>query len=107
MTKKSKETVEPWLEPEDRTEWTDDQFDRAAIWDGSKLVRPADGTLTKPGRPKLANPKQQVTLRLDKIVLEKFRATGAGWQTRINEELRKALNLYFRKTGYTPSATTR
>ncbi len=55
--------------------------------------RPADGTLTKPGRPKLANPKQQVTLRLDKVVLETFKASGAGWQTRINEALRKALKL--------------
>ncbi|WP_417622748.1 BrnA antitoxin family protein [Parasphingorhabdus sp.] len=93
MTKKSKEIVEPWLEPEDLTEWTEDQFRRAAVYKKGKLVRPADGTLTKPGRPKLQNPKQQVTLRLDKIVLEKFKASGAGWQTRINEELRKALNL--------------
>ncbi|MDM8009817.1 MAG: BrnA antitoxin family protein [Parasphingorhabdus sp.] len=93
MNKKSKEIVEPWLGPDDDIEWTDDQFDRAAIWDGNKLVRPADGTLTKPRRPKLKNPKQKVTLRLDKIVLEKFRATGAGWQTRINEELRKSLGL--------------
>lgn len=78
---------------DDLPEWTEDQFRRAAIYKKGKLVRPADGTLTKPGRPKLKNPKQQVTLRLDKIVLEKFKASGAGWQTRINEELRKALNL--------------
>ena len=93
MTKKSKDIVEPWLEHEDHAEWTDDQFRRAALYKNGKLVRPADGTLTKPGRPKLKNPKQQVTLRLDKIVLETFKASGAGWQTRINEELRKALNL--------------
>lgn len=93
MKKKSKEIVEPWLDPEDLSEWTEDQFRRAAQYKMGKLVRAADGTLTKPGRPKLANPKQQVTLRLDKIVLETFKASGAGWQTRINEELRKALNL--------------
>ncbi|AMO72433.1 BrnA antitoxin family protein [Sphingorhabdus sp. M41] len=93
MTKKSKDIVEPWLEPEDLAEWTEDQFRRAALCKNGKLVRPADGTLTKPGRPKLKNPKQQVTLRLDKIVLDTFKASGAGWQTRINEELRKALNL--------------
>ena len=34
--------------------------------------------------------KQQVTLRLDRDVLERFRATGTGWQGRINEALRKA-----------------
>ena len=93
MTKKSKDIVEPWLEPDDLSEWTEDQFRRAGLYKNGKLVRPADGTLTKPGRPKLENPKQQVTLRLDKIVLETFKATGAGWQTRINEELRKALKL--------------
>jgi uncharacterized protein (DUF4415 family) len=35
--------------------------------------------------------KRQVTLRLDQDVLETFRATGAGWQGRINEALRKAV----------------
>lgn len=74
-------------------EWTDDQFDRAEFRIGGKLIRPADGTLTKPGRPKSDNPKQQVTLRLDSEVLSRFRATGPGWQSRINAELRKALKL--------------
>ena len=40
--------------------------------------------------PQKAPIKQQVTLRLDQDVLNKFRATGAGWQSRINEALRKA-----------------
>ena len=78
---------------DDLLEWTDDQFDRAEFRIGGKLIRPADGTLTKPGRPKSDNPKQQVTLRLDSAVLEGFRATGPGWQSRINAELRKALKL--------------
>jgi uncharacterized protein (DUF4415 family) len=34
--------------------------------------------------------KQQVTLRLDRDVIERFRATGPGWQRRVNETLRKA-----------------
>jgi len=42
------------------------------------------------GRPKSEAPKQQVTLRIDRDVLEKFRATGDGWQSRINAALRKA-----------------
>ncbi len=41
--------------------------------------------------PQRAPVKQQVTLRLDQDVLNKFRATGAGWQARINEALRKAV----------------
>lgn len=78
---------------DDLPEWTDDQFRRAAVYHKGRLIRPADGTLAKPGRPKSADPKKQVTLRLDSIVLEKFRAMGPRWQSRINAELRKALGL--------------
>jgi uncharacterized protein (DUF4415 family) len=42
------------------------------------------------GRPKSAVTKQQVTLRIDRDVLDKFRSTGDGWQRRINDVLRKA-----------------
>lgn len=78
---------------DDLPEWTDDQFDRARFSIGGKVVRKADGTLTGPGRPASPNPKKQVTLRLDPDVIEKFRATGKGWQSRINAELRKALGI--------------
>jgi uncharacterized protein (DUF4415 family) len=38
---------------------------------------------------KLVKPtKQQVTLRIDRDVLEYFRSTGKGWQSRINNVLR-------------------
>ena len=40
------------------------------------------------GRPKSDNPKVPVSIRLDREVVEKFRATGPGWQSRINEALR-------------------
>jgi hypothetical protein len=34
--------------------WTEDQLDRAELAVGGKLVRPANGTLTRPGRHSLA-----------------------------------------------------
>jgi uncharacterized protein (DUF4415 family) len=34
--------------------------------------------------------KEQVTLRIDQEVLDHFRSSGAGWQDRINDALRKA-----------------
>jgi uncharacterized protein (DUF4415 family) len=34
--------------------------------------------------------KVLLTLRLDPDIIEAFRATGPGWQARINEALRKA-----------------
>lgn len=40
------------------------------------------------GRPVGSN-KTLVHIRLDNDVVEKFKATGAGWQTRINEALKK------------------
>lgn len=43
------------------------------------------------GRPKLARPKEQVSLRLSADVLDHFRAGGAGWQARIDEALREAV----------------
>jgi len=39
------------------------------------------------GRPLGSGTKEQVTLRLDAQILELFRATGNGWQTRINDAL--------------------
>jgi uncharacterized protein (DUF4415 family) len=42
------------------------------------------------GRPKLDRPKARQTIRIDQDVLDHFRATGPGWQSRINELLRKA-----------------
>jgi uncharacterized protein (DUF4415 family) len=40
-------------------------------------------------RPSLPNVKEQVSLRLDRDVLEYFQASGPGWQDRINEALRR------------------
>jgi uncharacterized protein (DUF4415 family) len=43
------------------------------------------------GRPKLARPKEHVTLRLDAEVVDAFKADGPGWQTRINDALARAV----------------
>ena len=42
------------------------------------------------GRPVSENPKVPVTIRLDREVVEKFKATGRGWQGRMNEALKAA-----------------
>ena len=44
--------------------------------------------LVRRGRPLGSGSKTQVTLRLDVEVVEKFRASGEGWQTRINDALK-------------------
>ena len=43
--------------------------------------------------PQKAPTKQLVSLRLDPDVVEHFRATGPGWQVRINSALRRAAKL--------------
>jgi uncharacterized protein (DUF4415 family) len=91
MTGNRKDTSPGWADPDDAPEWTDEVFDRAAVWQGDQLVEPAKGTLTRRGRPKLDNPKRQVTLRLDADVVDRLRETGPGWQSRINEILKKAV----------------
>lgn len=45
------------------------------------------------GRPKSDNPKKAISIRLDADVVEHFKASGDGWQSRINAALRKAAGL--------------
>ena len=68
----------------------------------AKAVLMKNGKLFKRGRPKSASPKQQVTLRLDRDVLDRFRAGGAGWQSRINEALRQVSDVAY--GGFSESA---
>ena len=94
MSMNTKSIKTPWIDPDDDdVVWTEEMFRNAAIYKGTELVRPARGTLGTVGRPPVENPKKQVTLRLDPEIVEKFRATGKGWQSRINAELRKALGI--------------
>lgn len=54
----------------------------------------AGAVVKRRGRPPLSGEaKSQVTLRLDADVLSSYRATGEGWQGRINADLRKARKL--------------
>lgn len=69
-----------WVDPDDAPELTDEFFSRADVLDGEKLIRR--------GRPPVAEKKQLVTLRLDPAVLAGLRATGPGWQTRVNAVLK-------------------
>lgn len=91
MPENNENSGSSWVDPDDAPEWTEDQFARAQFSIGGKVIRPANGTLTRPGRPKSDNPKKQVTLRLDQEVIEKLREGGPGWQSRANEILKKAV----------------
>lgn len=86
MTRKSKHTSAPAIAGDDVRPVLDDAwFEEADAYVGSKLVRR--------GRPKSDNPKQPVSLRLDREVIEWFKRGGDGWQTRINDELRRVAGI--------------
>jgi uncharacterized protein (DUF4415 family) len=46
------------------------------------------------GRPRLESPKVQLTVRYDADIVEAFKATGEGWQTRMNNALREWLQTH-------------
>jgi uncharacterized protein (DUF4415 family) len=71
------------------------------VWDGAdEDDRPASADelaagvaayRKKRGRPVADVTKQQVAIRFDRDVLDGLRATGRGWQTRVNEAMREWL----------------
>lgn len=85
MTAKKLSTPTTWVDPEDAPELTEAFFQEAKLYKGNKIQAR--------GRPKAATTKKPVKLRLDADVLAALRATGDGWQTRINETLRASLKL--------------
>ena len=65
-------------------ELTDEWFAKAQPHENAQPVRR--------GRPKAESPKRAVNLRLSQRVLSGFRASGPGWQTRINAALEQWLD---------------
>lgn len=49
----------------------------------------ARAKLNKGGRPHSSSPRKLISLRLPANVIERWRATGPGWQTRMAERLSK------------------
>jgi len=85
MSAKKTSTPATWTDPDDAPELTPEFFQRADVFDGEQLVRR--------GRPKAAVTKEPIKIRLDADVLAALRASGEGWQTRINDTLRASLLL--------------
>ena len=88
MKKKKPDHIsqEDW-EAVDVPEWTEEMFRRAKP---AREVFP-DFDFPKPRRrgPQKTPTKLQATIRFDRDVIEYFRGTGRGWQTRVNETLRR------------------
>lgn len=96
MKEKLPATNPEWIDPDDAPELTEEFFERGVWMIGDKVVSPGQGKTAfretlKRGRPKAAVTKVSTTIRLDADVLEAFKSTGHGWQTRINNVLREWL----------------
>lgn len=84
---------DPELVDDENPEWTAKDFREAkpaaevlpALFGeevAARMLQP------KRGRPASLHPKEHVNLRLDAEVVDAFRATGRGWQTRLNAALK-------------------
>lgn len=61
-----------------------DEYDELPELTDEMLAR---AKVNKGGRPRLANPRKLISLRLPEELIDKWRATGPGWQSRMAERL--------------------
>lgn len=74
----------------DNPEWTKEEFAKARPF--AEVFPELAATIKRRG-PGKKPAKQLVSLRLSQDVLKHFKAKGPGWQTRIDETLRRAAKL--------------
>ena len=60
------------------------EYDDLPELDEAMLAR---GQVNRGGRPVATNPRKLLTIRLPADVIERWKATGPGWQTRMAERL--------------------
>jgi uncharacterized protein (DUF4415 family) len=78
---------------EDNPEWTEEDFKEARSPEGLPPEVLAAFPRTKLRGPQKAPRKVPVSLRLSPEVVAHYRATGPGWQRRIDDDLKKAAGL--------------
>lgn len=81
---------DPEMIDDENPEWTDAEVRHAVPVTGL----PVSLQTRLCGRPKATVTKERISLRLSPDVLEAFRATGEGWQTRIDAALRDWLKTH-------------
>lgn len=74
----------------DSPEWTADDFAQAKR---GRDVLPPGFLAKRRGRPPADETKEAISIRLDRDVVAAFKAAGEGWQSRMNDALRKAAKL--------------
>jgi len=88
--------VDDMYDPDDAPILTPERAARAPIAVGERIIREADPPLgTRRGRPRKpeAERKELVSIRLSPQVVEWLRASGPGWQTRVEDLLRREMGI--------------
>jgi uncharacterized protein (DUF4415 family) len=81
--------AKPVVFDDENPEWTQADFDRARpVADFPDLAAAFPKARGRPVGSTKPTRKEQIALRVDADVLEKYKAGGRGWQTRMNEALR-------------------
>lgn len=87
MSKRAKQSIDPEMVAfEDALLRSVDQ-----AMQGEGRINTAEQIAVRRGRPHgsvKAQPKVSTTIRFDQDVLDALKATGRGWQTRVNEAMR-------------------
>lgn len=82
MNGKRKKSVRSSTSIDELPEITKKWLESADLYDGKKLVRR--------GRPRLENPRKLLSLRLQPQAIERWKASGPGWQTRMAAVLERS-----------------
>ena len=80
------------MTPDDAPELTDEFFEKGVWKVGDKIVTRDEARAEmgrRRGRPAGSGTKVSTTIRFDADVLAAFKATGDGWQTRMNDTLKE------------------
>ena len=86
-TKKKGYSAKDLREVSDNPEWTSKDFAKARPF--SEALPDLAVSIRKGRGPNKAPTKKLVSLRLSGQVLEAYKAKGPGWQSRIDEDLRR------------------
>lgn len=79
------------VDPDDAPELTDEFFEKGVWRIGDEIVSRNEAqaeAAKRRGRPAGSGTKISTTIRFDAEVLAAFKATGDGWQTRMNDALK-------------------
>ncbi|MCC5611605.1 BrnA antitoxin family protein [Nostoc sp. CHAB 5834] len=83
--------MSPSIPHDDNPDWTEADFAKAEGPESLSAAELAAFPRTRVRSTQKAPTKRPISLRVDADILESYRATGPGWQSRMNDALRKAM----------------